>query len=711
MNSYLALKCRSEQQVMNELAKSIASKDFTKKTVPLLHELTIFYVSINTDTDGSSAHIHDSVLKDLTTLLMHIKDKKEDQRIVKIVMILLQRIAEQMIYSQAVKNAPTLSVQPPTSPRGDKTEVVVQALTNLADFVAKAEVTHAFPPRRVSAFKLFFMLSHAIQQPERPLSLTSNIQSSSAWTMLKLAASKKKGADKELPTQLAILNGSFQIARHATSLESFESLLPQLVQGAFLPNRHAAAICLRLFDVVPLKVVDALYAHVSGTTLSLNTSDALSTVYLIRLCGNIARLPVSKKQSNASSAQTLLDFSFDSAKPVKREEKAATGPAIDAAVSTRITDLLMDLCMQKHTFALAAAPSSPTHASPFTSTTLSPCTVLLTAIQEMALCQIAPKCFEKVRSGLSPFEIAANGMQLVVQTHAENPLVLQRVARAIQVVAEALDLCLVEYTSGGGHVDFLGKIADSMWELSTSHHFQPCLIKESLTALVWLLPRTNANHQRTSSLSPKSQSHTTAWNRFLTQLRELTTVPELDRGDIVVAMLRRATLFELDVQLLHRSIGILLHWYRQHPCQWHGDVALKLWTTLFNSEIRSLDVFSSVLAVLDHHVPPSKPVQAQAVLYMKCLTLRFVALTLSKVLAQPTTTSPCLDMLSRLTKAALLDEAIVRRLGVQAMMAIAEASSHGGNNEMQHQVSQVLAVVAKQTTSDAFIVQHRSMVF
>ncbi|KAF0740914.1 hypothetical protein Ae201684P_001993 [Aphanomyces euteiches] len=100
MNSYLALKCRSEQQVMNELAKSIASKDFTKKTVPLLHELTIFYVSINTDTDGSSAHIHDSVLKDLTTLLMHIKDKKEDQRIVKIVMVLLQRIAEQMIYSQ-----------------------------------------------------------------------------------------------------------------------------------------------------------------------------------------------------------------------------------------------------------------------------------------------------------------------------------------------------------------------------------------------------------------------------------------------------------------------------------------------------------------------------------------------------------------------------------------------------------------------------------
>ncbi len=101
MNSYLQLKCRSEQQVMNEFTKCVAAKDYTsKRTIGLLHELTFFYVSINGDTDGTSGHIHDSILRDLSTLLMNIKDKKDDQKIVKMVIVLLQCIAEQMLHSQ-----------------------------------------------------------------------------------------------------------------------------------------------------------------------------------------------------------------------------------------------------------------------------------------------------------------------------------------------------------------------------------------------------------------------------------------------------------------------------------------------------------------------------------------------------------------------------------------------------------------------------------
>ncbi|RLO00276.1 hypothetical protein DYB28_004444, partial [Aphanomyces astaci] len=296
MNSYLALRCRSEQQVMNEFTKSIAAKDYTKRTAVLLHELTFFYVSTNTDTDGSSAHIHDSVLKDLTTLLTAIKDKKEDQRIIKTVMTLLQRIAEQMLFSQELKQTLSMSpapspasIAPPTSPRGDKTEAIMHALKSLTDLVAKAEVGNAFPPRRVAAYKLFVVLCAATQQPERPFSITSTIQSSSAWTMLKLAAAaKKKGADKDLPTQLGLLSGAFQVARHTPSPASLESVVPQLVQGAFLPNRHAAATCLRLFDVMPLKVVQAVYAHVSATpSFSLNTTDPLTTIYVLKLCGKI----------------------------------------------------------------------------------------------------------------------------------------------------------------------------------------------------------------------------------------------------------------------------------------------------------------------------------------------------------------------------------------------------------------------------------------
>ncbi|KAF0697683.1 Aste57867_11654 [Aphanomyces stellatus] len=714
MNSYLALKCRSEQQVMNEFTKSIASKDYTKRTVALLHELTFFYVSINTDTDGSNNHIHDSVLKDLTTLLKAIKDKKEDQRIIKTVMTLLQRIAEQMLFSHAMKQAlaavPVSSISAPMSPRGDKTEAVMLALSSLADLVAKSEITNAFPPRRVAAYKLFFVLSAAIQQPERPLSLTSSIQSSSAWTMLKLSASKKKGADKELPTQLALLGAAFQVARHAPSPDSLDTLLPQFVHGAFLPNRHAAATALRLFDVVPTKVVDAVYAHVNAPSFSLNTTDALATIYVLRLCGKIARLPVSSKcaggTSSSSGTHNLLDFSFEAAKPVKREEKVVTGPTIDAAVAARMSDLLLDICMQKHTFALAAAPASPTKHEAGTGTTLAPCSVLLTAIQEMALCQLAPKCFEKVRGGLSPFEIAANGIQLVVQTHADHPLVLQRVARAVQVVAECLDLCLVEYTAGGGHLDFFAKTTESMWDISLSPAFAPCLVKESLVALVWLLPRTASAAPRTS-LSPKASTQqppaATAWMRFLAQLRQLTTVPELDRGDIVLAMYRRATLFDLDVGLLHRAVALLLHWYRLHPCQWHADTMLTLWRALFDKCVRAVanpnDLFASFLAVLDHHVAPSKPAQAQAVLYMKCLALRFVATSLAKLLAHPALAPSALDVLLRLTKSAMADESTVRRLSVQAAIALADACRQSQHDVMAEHVVQILHVLEKQPTS------------
>ncbi|ETV97832.1 hypothetical protein H310_09174 [Aphanomyces invadans] len=702
MNSYLALRCRSEQQVMNEFTKSIAAKDYTKRTAVLLHELTFFYVSTNTDTDGSSAHIHDSVLKDLTTLLTNIKDKKEDQRIIKTVMMVLQRIAEQMIFSHDLKQTLSMSTAPPpssvsvpTSPRGDKTEAIMLALKSLTDLVAKAEVGNAYPPRRVAAYKLFIVLCAATHQPERPLSITSTIQSSSVWTMLKLAASKKKGTDKELPTQLALLNGAFQVARHLPSPTALESLVNQFIQGAFLPNRHAAATCLSLFDVMPVKVVDAFYAHVTATaSFSLNTSDALTTIYLLKLCGKIARLPIASSAS--SSAQNLLDFSFDTTtKPVKRQEKASTGPAIDTHVSARISDLLVDICMQKHTFALAAAPTSPTNVSSSalpTTATLAPCTVLLTAIQELALGQFAPKCFEKVRGGLSPFEIAANGVNLILQTHGDNPLVLQRVARVIQVVAECLDLTLVEFTSGGGHLDFFTKVTDRMWQLAMSPSvYQPCLIQETLIALVWLLPRTSTHR---SSLSPKSQTQSTAWTRFLVHLRTLSSVPELDRRDIAFAMYRRATLFDLDMPLLHRTIAVVLHWYRLHPCQWHSDMGLKLWTTLFDHPSSQVsDMFASVVAVLDHHVAPSEhPAHAQAVQTMKCVALRFLASpTATRPLAHEAMAGAALDLVLRLTKLAMLEEFTIRRLSVVAMMAVAEASP----NETSEHVRQVLTGLDK----------------
>lgn len=90
MNGYLQRKCRSEQQLMNELTKLLTSKDYaSKKMSELMKELAFFYVS------PVLPHIPHSVLKDLCALLTNLKDKKEDLRIAKMALCFLARILDQ----------------------------------------------------------------------------------------------------------------------------------------------------------------------------------------------------------------------------------------------------------------------------------------------------------------------------------------------------------------------------------------------------------------------------------------------------------------------------------------------------------------------------------------------------------------------------------------------------------------------------------------
>ncbi|OQR96391.1 hypothetical protein THRCLA_07297 [Thraustotheca clavata] len=652
MNSYLQLKCRSEQQVMNDLSRCVAAKD-VKKLGGLLHELSFFYVSVVADGDG---YIHDTVLKDLTAILMLVK--KEDQKIVRLVEVLLQRIAEQMLHT--IGNAKSNhAMRAASTPRGDNTGAIMVQLAALMDIVAKYEISHALQPRRVAAYKLYVVLCNALQQPERCFSLVSGIPASSAWTMLALSGTlKKKGSDKELPAQLALLNASFQIARSlvATSPNLLEPLLPQLVAGAFIPNRHAAAACLALFDITPLKVIDALMAHVSPASVSINTTDPLAACYILKLCGKIVRLPVGNRKSS-TTATNLLDFSFDT-KPIKREEKVPVGPAIEQHVSNRIQDLLLDVCTQRNPFSLG----DPSSNSP-----LSNCSILLTAIEEMTLGQIAPKCFEKVRGGHSAFEIAANGIYKIMQTHANNPIVLHRVCRAIQSVAASFDLTLVEFSDH--HLDFFSKITDMVWDISVSiESYHPCLIKESLIALVWLLPRSIASSPtRTQAKSPLP----TPWAELLPQLLQLTYVSNVERYDILQALYRRATHFDIDVSLLTHAMTILLHWYQTSPCQWHGDMFLMLWQSMFTSDkcFRSFanptDIFQSILTVMDHH-KAHDDFGLQAVQYTKCIAISFISST--KVLADPSFTSSCVDVILRLAKFAMTEDWPVRRTSIQALI-------------------------------------------
>ncbi|KDO30069.1 hypothetical protein SPRG_05260 [Saprolegnia parasitica CBS 223.65] len=660
MNSYLQLKCRSEQQVLNDLTKCVAAKDYTsKRTAALLHELTFFHVSVVADADGSSAYVHDSVLRDLSTLLVNIKDKKEDQKLVRIVHVLLQHIAQQIQFAQrlAATDASASSIARST-PRGDNTGAILVQLASLLDVVAKNEINHPFPPRRVSAYKLYTVLCATLHQPERCYSLVSGIASSSAWTMLKLTSAKKK-TDKDLPTQVALLDASLQVARslRQTAPQILDPLLPQLIAGAFLPSRHAAATCLALFETKPLQVVDALMAHVGSASVSINTPDAITTCYLLKLCGKIARLPVGNREASAAAA-SLLDMNFDA----PREPKAASGLAIEQHISTRVTDLLLDVCMQKHTFVLSSAP---TGSGP---PTLAPCSVLLTAIEEMTRGQVAPKCFEKVRGGLSPFEIAASGIQLVLTTHGTSPLVLHRVCRAVTAVASSFDLALISFSAH--HLDFFSKITEAIWAIADAiTTYAPCVLKESLVALVWLLPRRAP--PRTASQAHLAAT-STSWPELLPQLLALppTAVSHLDREAIVRALLARATLVDVDPTLLGYAASVLQHWYETSPRHWHGDVFQSLWETYVSSDTCFRpSVFESPLAVLDFHQSHGEEDRAtQAMQYTKCIAIHF--LTSTPVLLDPSCAAMCSGVILRLAKLATLDDWPVRRSAVAGLLRL-----------------------------------------
>ncbi|EQC35909.1 hypothetical protein SDRG_06655 [Saprolegnia diclina VS20] len=679
MNSHLQLKCRSEQQVLNDLTKCVAAKDYTsKRTAALLHELTFFYVSVVADADGSSAYVHDSVLRDLSTLLVNIKDKKEDQKLVRIVHVLLQHIAQQVQFAQRLA-AHDPSAASRSTPRGDNTGAILVQLASLLDVVAKNEINHPFPPRRVSAYKLYTVLCATLRQPERCYSLVSGIASSSAWTMLKLTSAKKK-TDKDLPTQVALLDASLQVARslRETAPQILDPLLPQLIAGAFIPSRHAAATCLALFDTKPLQVVDALMAHVGTGSVSINTPDAITTCYLLKLCGKIARLPVGNREASAVAAN-LLDMNFDA----PAAPKSVSGPVIEQHISTRVADLLLDVCMQKHTFVLASAPTA---GGP---PTLAPCTVLLTAIEEMTRGQVAPKCFEKVRGGLSPFEIAANGIQLVLTTHGQSPLVLHRVCRAVTAVASAFDLALISFSAH--HLDFLSKITEAIWNIAdATTSFAPCVLQESLVALVWLLPRRAPS--RTAS-----QAHlatTSGWPELVPQLLSLppSAVSHLEREAIVRALLARATLVDVDPTLLGYAASVLQHWYEHSPSHWHGDVFQALWHIYVSSDkcFRPA-VFGSPLAVLDLHQSHAENDRStQAMQYTKCIAIHF--LTTTPVLLDPSCAAMCGSVVLRLAKLAMLDDWPVRRSAVAGLLRLQSAP----------RVSPVLASLRRHAPSQGY---------
>jgi hypothetical protein len=731
MNGYLQLKCRSEQQLMIELTKLVSTKDFTsKKMSELINELAFFYVSPH-----FSHQLPHTVLKDLSILLMNLKDKKEDLRLAKMVLCFLTRIVEQF--------EPMYQLQQQTSSRTQSFEFSANMTTNLFKQMETNELNHSSLPRQVTCLKLYAHLCRLFQKNDLLLNkMKPLVQKSPIWAMI---ADKKK-TRKEFPALIAALGAAFHSIRfHLNPMEQ-EHVLESMIQAAFLPScvasRHAAASLLKLFDTIPEKIMKTVHFYLlKFKPTSILVGDTLGTIHLIRLCGKIARLPIAPEGEEAAKAQetsttitpapvatNLLDFSFDepvvaAAPPTKKKTVRPQGPKVDASVAVRLRDFLLDIVCASETL---------------------PKPVVLAALEEVNKEQSALACFEKSRGGNCIFDLTAIAITKMIKEQeaamlAQEPgalVLLHRLCRIAQFAAQSLDSAVLQLTTGTSHEQtfvepvFFEKVTEKMTELAG--HSNEFIARESLIALIWLLPR---------KLSTKQAI--TLWKvKLLPRLQELGSVHPTRRHGILQALYQRAIAAPsseeqdcpADVQMLKRSLQIGSTWFQAFPCVWQGEMLCAIWRVALEKcfQAMSTDVFQSIFAILDYHRPPSatssnsssnsshqqhdqsmhvvqEALQEQggheaAIRAVQHMTLNFLCQIGSKFAAytaiqqqqQPQTSSnptQVNQLVMRLLKCALLCDYASRRLSIQALAQIGRAAQQFGNIQLHQQIQSLFQTI------------------
>lgn len=621
MNGYLLTKCRSEQQLLNDLAKLVASARggtlgggdaASKKTMELLRDLAVVYVS-----PAEPLVVPHSVVKDLSTLLAMLKDKKEDLRAARLVMCLLMRLIEQFErrYAQVLSHV--------DAPRTQSFELSVTVMTSLHKSLEASELGHASIPRQCAALRIFALLCRTFSGKSDVLlgrTKTTLLQTPAFVLLVPLAAGGKalSPADKkqltsttgkkDFPGLLASLGSAIHAMRFYVPVSaivgdpSSQKIVDALVQVAFLPScaasRHAAATLLSLFtsnlpDNLGAKmVIQGLEAFVSkfrGASLKF-VGDSLATVYMLRLCGQISRLQVSDgtvsettgksvESSPAMDTFELLDFSGVSNSPKRAHAppspiaKSLKGVTVNGALTDRMRDWIVDL--------VKISPDANTR------------TIVMAAIEEAVTesSQLSVTVFDSVSTTLLKVFREPN-------TAGTAPL-LHRLCRVTQFAAEGYDRAVVtqQQTPPTSPLD---RVAQSIAELvSHGNAFVAC---EAIRAQIWLLSRHQAD--------PEVES---AWSSLVSRLVALPVdriLPET-RHALAEALFRRAMVGAassgIDVAMLGHCLTVTLRWVQSRPCEWHAAMLDAVWHTALQSrhepqpatDARRLQVLGSITAVLD----------------------------------------------------------------------------------------------------------------
>nr|CCA17877.1 conserved hypothetical protein [Albugo laibachii Nc14] len=527
-------KCRSEQQIMNDLTKLITLKEFTsKKTTDVLRELAVCYASPNLTNS-----LPPSVLRDLRTLLKSLKDKKEDIRLAKFVYSFLTRAMSQF-ESLTLQNVPSETLEGTQS----------QLRLFLQD-VENSEIAASSVWRKHTAIKMYAQLCRIFHQSHNFLNYAKSILSTSpVWSSTSSVAppssdSKRKigvhsflpstlSGKKDLTAHLSVLNATFHGIRHFLKCEDQRLFLDKLFEAFFcLPktcaSRHASAIIYNLFQSggeYAENVIRALEVHILvSKPVSLYLGDVMASIYMIHVCARISRLDGNSKI------------------------------AIPPLVSNCVREWILDLVVGYLSVNAAQDPL--------------PRAVLAVTLEEMVLELPAEATYLHVRGTLTIFEVVSAAILKLLRdpsTHS-NSVGLHRVYRVIETTAKSLDSVTLKSSVDA---NVLCKLTEKMME-SVCHPSEFVAI-QCFRGLVWLLPRPNVNK------SP--------WKLLMSRILELSEkqIPSEMRVSLANALLDRAVTFpkahdrECDIDLLRICLAVVLFWFKSHPCVWHGDILVSIW--------------------------------------------------------------------------------------------------------------------------------------
>lgn len=680
---------------MNELSKLLLAKDYaSKKMGELLKELAFFYVN-------PPQRLPHSVLKDLLALLGNLKDKKEDLRLARLVLCFLSTLILQFERVQLASGVAAVR----TATRTQSAELSIALMSSLLKTMETSELNHASLPRQCTSLKMYAHLCRIFHKTDALLLRTRPLlQKSPVWGVLsgdrKIMTTVM--GKKEFPAQLAAIGAVMHGIRFHLDVDEQLSLLETLFQAAFLPNcvasRHAAATLLSLFETstqCATSVVKALEWYLMKfRPTSLRVGDVLATTYLLRLCGQISRLPANDESSSSakdtttsqrvasnSAASNLLDFSFDMPisvpvsidnapppsplpSPIARQRKRLEGVTAPSALVLRIKDWFLDILL------------SPDASGPLQKTT----SIVLVAMEETVKDIDADACVMKARGDTGTvFEIVASILMRLLSLEGErNVVLLHRLCRVVQLVAECLDGAVLQLTGPAHQPHFLDAITGKIGEFAA--HRNAFIACESLRALVWLLPR-----------QLETPASCAGWELLMTRLMELPVDhihPEA-RRTIAEAFFHRAITnpslhqHDVDAAMLSKGMRITLTWLQASPCEWQADMLVKMWHIALRKCLGRMgsDVFQSINDVLECHHQTNRATTE----LVQQATLQFLSQIGVKFVLHNARWFQSLTL--RLTKHMLLESLGTRRLSVHVLTQLHLQTLQQGKHDMAQHIS------------------------